>query len=187
MREEERVSTVALTPTLKSIEDLFGKLEREAYRAYHAEKEIHQADHFYNFCMTAHSMKDHFFERKQIIKHPEKNPYYDKWKEDEFLVAAFEIANTTKHFTLREPKSREPKELKTQKVEPTNSWFVNVYVGQDGLSEKFVQKPDLIITLETEEEFELYQFTSHVIEYWATFLRSESINVREQPVSELLP
>ena len=186
MREEKRVSTVALTPTLSSIENLFGKLEREGYRSYWAEKDTHKADHFYNFCVTAHSMKDYFFEHKQIIKKTDKDPYHERWSKNKFLVAASEIANMSKHFTLRE-RSGEPKELRTKQVEPTNSWFVNVYVGQGGLSEEFVQKPDLIITLETEEEFELYQFTSHVMKYWSTFLSSESINVREQPVSEFLP
>ena len=31
---------MALTPTLKSIEDLFGKLQREAHRAWRADEEI---------------------------------------------------------------------------------------------------------------------------------------------------
>lgn len=178
---------MALTPTLKSIEDLFGKLEREAYRAYHAKKEIHKADHFYNFCVTAHSMKDHFFEHKGIIEKSVQKLYRDKWNKDRFLVSASEIANTSKHFTLRDPRTGEPKEVKTKTVEPTKSGFVDIYIGADGLREEFVTGPDLMIILENRDEFALHEFTGHVRDYWATFLRSESIEVRQQTVNDLLP
>ncbi len=175
---------MALTPTLKSVEDLFGKLEREAYRACHAEKEIHKVDHFYNFCVTAHAMKDYFFEHKEI---EDKERYRRKWNEDECLLAATEIANTSKHLMLRDQGTGEPKEVKTKTVEPTKSDFVDIYIGEDGLREEFVTRSDLMIILENGGEFSLHEFTDHVRDYWATFLRFESIEVRQQTVSELLP
>ncbi len=178
---------MALTPSLKSIEDIFGKLEREAYRAYHARKEIHKADHFYNFCVTAHSMKDYFFEHKGIIEKSVQRLYRDKWNKDKFLVSASEIANTSKHFTLRDPRTGKLKEVKTKTVEQRNSGFVEVWIGNGTTWDKFVELPDLIVTLENGGEFALHEFTGHARDYWVTFLRSESIEVRQQTVSELLP
>ena len=170
---------MALTPHLKSIEDLYEKLEREDRRAHYAEKEIDQADHFYNFCVTAHSMKDYFFERKGITKKRDKNkePYYDQWAENKFLVAASEIANMSKHLMLREW-SGEPKAVGTKAVEPTKSGFVNVYFDDDvkkgGRRNEFVTGPDLIIILEDGEEYELWNFTGQVIRYWKNFLIEEA-------------
>ena len=171
---------MALTPTLESIEDLFGKLEREAYRAYHTKKEIHKADHFYNFCVTAHSMRDYFFKHKEIKEQSAQNLYHDKWNKDKCLLAAKEIANSSKHFTLR-------KAPKTKTVEPTKSDFVEVWIGNGTTWDKFVELPDLIVTLEDGGKFALHEFTGHVRDYWVTFLSSKSIEVRQQTVSELLP
>ena len=54
---------MVLAPTLSSVEALYRKLERELYRAYHHRDATHKADHFFNFCVTAHSMRDYFLER----------------------------------------------------------------------------------------------------------------------------
>ena len=164
---------MALTPSLKSIEDLFEKLEREARRAYFADERIDTVDHFYNFCVTAHSMKDHFFEHKGIIEKSVQKLCHDKWNKDKFLVAASEIANTSKHFALRK-RSGKLKEVKTKTVEQRNSGFVNVYIEEDGLREEFVTRPDLSITLEDEQEYELWNFTDEVIKCWKNFLIEEA-------------
>lgn len=177
-----------LTTSLQSINDLFGKLEREEYRAYHARKEIHKADHFYNFCVTAHAMKDYFLEYKGLAEHKHKGRYHEMWNNDVFLIAVSEIANTAKHFMLRERRSSKPKELKTKGVEPKESCFVNVCIDDKGrLLEAFVIKPDLIVTFKDGKEFELWEFTKHVTDYWRTFLESEGVIVRRQSIKELLP
>ena len=114
---------MALTPTLptlKSIEDLFGKLEREAHRAWRADKEIgveqaiSQTDHFYNFCVTAHAMKDYFFEAREIVEDADKQSYREEWNEDKILLAATKIANASKHFRLRDRKTGDRKRSKDQ-------------------------------------------------------------------------
>ena len=169
---------MALTPTVKSIEDLFGKLEREAYRSYHSEKKIHKEDHFYNFCVTAHSMRDYFFEYQGIESKKKKNTFHQEWNKDEFLVAAKEIANTWKHFRLR-------KQPKTKEVRQGENYFVHVYWNENSEPiDKFVKLPDLIVTLESGKEFALHEFINHITCYWHKFLSSKSINVQRQSVSE---
>ena len=100
MNQGAKIQT--LTPTLGSLSDLFGKLEREFRRAFHHRNFTHKADHLYNFCVTAHAMKDHFFEAKNVTAMSEKQSYNKTWNEFPELVAASEIANSAKHFVLRE-------------------------------------------------------------------------------------
>ena len=103
---------MSLAPTLHSIEKLFEKLKREAYRAYHAEKDFDKADHFYNFCITANAMRDYFFERMGMgdKKDRRRTLYTEEWKRNPFIAAAYDIANTAKHFNLTKP--TETKEVK---------------------------------------------------------------------------
>ncbi|MDR3099428.1 MAG: hypothetical protein LBV73_20455, partial [Paraburkholderia sp.] len=92
---------MTLTPSLNSPEALYGKLERESYRAFHCRDPIHKADHFFNFCITAHAMRDYVLERLGKIQKDEQQPFIDEWNKCPLLVAAGEIANTAKHFQLR--------------------------------------------------------------------------------------
>lgn len=48
---------MSLSARLDSPLALFRKLEREAYRAFHAQTPLTKADHFFNFCVTAASMR----------------------------------------------------------------------------------------------------------------------------------
>ena len=171
---------MALTPTLKSIEDLFGKLEREAHRAWRADEEIgveqaiSQTDHFYNFCMTAHAMKDYFFEAIKVVEDADKQPYREKWNKDKILLAATEIANASKHFILRDRKTGDLKGVKTNNVEPTTReaevFQLTVSDEKIAFQEKSVTKPDLIIELENGEKWDLWNFKAHIIDYWAKCL-----------------
>ena len=178
---------MTLTPTLRSINDLFGKLERELYRAYHEQKIIHKVDHFHNFCVTAHSMKDFFFEHKRIFADLNRYPYRKKWNENKLLVAVSEIANSSKHFILRGRETSERRKLKTRQVRKSKSPFVELYIGDGKLFKQMVELPDVIVTLENGDEVDLYEFTKYIAEYWQNFLTSEDIPVRQQEVSELLP
>lgn len=176
---------MTLIPTLKSVDDLFGKLEREAYRAFHEQNEIHKADHLYNFCVTAHSMKEYFFEHKGLIRQSDQSPYYEKWNEDKFLVAASEIANSAKHFILRERRSNKERPPRTKQVRQGKSQFVSLYVSDGEIIQRLEKLPDVIVTLENEDHFDLFEFTKHIEDYWHKFLASESIKVHLQEVSEL--
>jgi len=177
---------VALTPTLDSIEALYRKLERELYRSYHERDRIHKADHFYNFCITAHAMRDYFFERKGIVSYAQKQPYNKRWKQNELLVAVADIANSAKHYTLRDRKTQKPNVPKTKKLTEKKSKFVDVYVTDtDDILRLEVNAPDCIVTLENGRKYDLYNFTKGVNDYWMTFLKSESIAVRRQSIRRL--
>ena len=125
-------------------------------------------------------MRDYFFECKGIKLKAERDIYRQEWDEDEFLVAAKEIANTWKHFRLRN-------HPKTKEVHQGENIFVEINVENNKVSDKFVKLPDLIVTLASGKKFALHEFIIHVKDYWDKFLSSKSINVQRQSVSELLP
>ena len=125
-------------------------------------------------------MRDYFFECKGIKLKAERDIYRQEWDEDEFLVAAKEIANTWKHFRLRN-------HPKTKEVHQGENIFVEINVENNKVSDNFVKLPDLIVTLASGKKFALHEFIIHVKDYWDKFLSSKSINVQRQSVSELLP
>ena len=177
---------MTLAPTLASIEDLYRKVERESYRAYHARKRLHKVDHFFNFCVTAHSLRDYFFERKGIIHQQQQSTYHELWNRDPALVAAGEIANTSKHFTLRfrDGKLKSPQ---TRRVRTTRRGFVDVYASAESDELRFVhvRAPDVTVTLSDGTRHQLYQFMDRVLDYWRTYLRNENIPIRRQTLRHL--
>ena len=174
-----------LAPTLGSVEALYRKLERESYRAYHGRSRIHKADHFFNFCVTAHSLRDYFFERKGLVAQKDKAPYNDCWDSDPLLVAVGEIANTTKHFTLRKP-SGQLRQVRTKGARTKRSRFVDIYESPAGLVRIPVTAPDVTVTLSDGSRYALYQFTARVLESWRLFLGREGIRIRRQPLRRLV-
>lgn len=176
---------MALTPTLMSPSDLLCKLAREQYRAFHAQHPAHKADHLYNFCITALAIKDFIFEQLGITNRSHKQPYHDEWAKVRELVAATEIANTSKHLVLRDNKQN-PKLPKTKSVKHTTSSVVDVYLDKVGNLHKVLREnvPDYEIELEDGTTLQLWQFTNAVIRYWEIYFRSNSIPYNRQSEDE---
>ena len=170
---------MTLAPTLGSVEALYRRLERESYRAYHARKRLHKADHFFNFCVTAHALRDYFFKGKGIADKKKQESYHRLWNRNPALVAVREIANTSKHFRLQ----RTPR---TRRVRTKVSDFVYVLASSDGrLRFMHVRAPDITVTLSDGTRLELYQFTHRVLRYWRSYLRRQGIRIQRQPFRQL--
>ena len=177
---------MSLTARLTSPTALYRKLEREAYRAFHANTPLHKADHFFNFCVTAASMRDFILEKLNKVTQAEKQPYYDAWAQIPALVAAAEVANSSKHFVLRNRRTGQPKDIKTRGVRMKKSAFVDLYSNSAGdikAIETF--RTEISVTLSDGKILELYAFTEEVLNYWKSFLTSQGITVRRQPFGQL--
>ena len=163
-----------LTPTLETIRDLIKKLQREGRRAYQAHNDVQKADHFYNFCVTAHSMKDYFFEEMDLITDSTKQPFRTEWNKDGLLFAASEIANASKHLVLRKGTRKEIQQPKTKGVVQGEDDFVRLYKTNGGIKEELVSLPELFVVVE-EAAVPLYEFVDHVEHFWYLFLESHSL------------
>lgn len=176
---------VSLTPTLSSLEALYRKLERELYRVYHQRDTVHKADHFFNFCVTAHSMRDYFVERRGKIEKQNRQPLEERCAKEPLLVAVADIANSTKHFALR-TRTLAPRMAETKHVGLRKNKFVDLYINEHGESRTISNlAPDITITVSDGQKHELYKFMIDVMAYWRDFLSSHNTPIRRQSVARL--
>ena len=170
---------MSLKPYLNSTAALFRKLERESYRAYHQPDRIHKADHFYNFCVTAHALRDYFLSERGITSKPKQDKCHTYWNKIPVLVAVKDIANSSKHFSLRNAPQ-------TKKVRGGTGDFVDVYENDTGdIILRSVKAPEIYITLSDGQRHDLYLFTEAVLTVWREFLKLQRIKVRRQPFAIL--
>ncbi len=153
-----------LNPNLSEPLLVLHKLEREMHRAFHHQNYTHKSDHFYNFCVTALSLKDYVLIYLCKKSQADKQPYWDEWASVDCLLAATEIANTAKHCVLE----RAPK---TKAVEKSKSKVVNVYINDSGgIKDIEVVTPDYKVTLHNGNDLHIYEFTREIIDYWKQYL-----------------
>lgn len=172
---------------LESTGALWRKAEREAYRAFHAQSRQHKSDHFLNFCITAHALRDFFLAEKRISSGSARDAYHLRWSSDPQLVAVGEIANLTKHFRLAHRKTGLPKAVKTRKLFQMPDKAADVYIS-DGGEITLVERPsrNILITTSDGTRYELWEFQIDVLDYWRAFLKAEGIRVRRQTVDRFL-
>ena len=157
------------TPHLGTIDQVYQKVLRERYRTWHARDSIHRADHFYNFCITAQSLRDYFLAHKGWGKHcSESQRQHEEWNSNEVLRAVQEIANSAKHFSLHRPPQ-------TKAMEATRSAAVDVYMDGGKLSCVQAVIPDFLVTMASGKEYDLWETMSAVSEYWRQFLAEAGI------------
>ena len=173
---------MALTPSLDTLEALFRKLQREFYRAHHHRNAIHKADHFYNFCITAHSLRDYLLERLNKTSFADRQAFEDRWSQVPVLVSVSEIANTAKHFQLRK-RSGDPKSPRTRKVVRAHTTMYDVYLNEHKEVQVVprLKVPTLNIWNLDGSGFDLYTFMDEVEKYWKAELKSHGITIRKQP------
>ena len=175
-----------LSARLDSPAALFRKLEREAYRAYHAPTPLAKADHFYNFCVTASSMRDYCLEKVGATTRTLRKPYDAVWWQEPLLVAAIEIGNSTKHFVLRDQNTGAPRAIQTKASRMKKAKFISVYADKAGaLHLKEIEKAEVSVTLSDNTRLELHEFTGALLKYWKDYLASIGVNVRRQPFAQL--
>lgn len=131
-------------------------------------------------------MRDHFFEHIGKIAQADQQPYNDQWAKEPLLVAAQEIANSTKHFALRNIRTRALRPPKTRRVRFGTSTFADVYVSGDGRTMVVPRRGlDIFVVLSDNTRHELYSFMSAILSYWRDFLRKNGIRVRRQAFGKL--
>ena len=171
-----------LTPHLGTVDQVYQKVLREHYRTWHARDFVHKADHFYNFCITAHSLRDYFLEhkgwggdRENRRRHRvERREQHRKWDSEEVLLAVKEIANSAKHFCLRNAPE-------TKATEETTATAVDVYVESEELSCVEVVIPDLVVTTASGKEYHLWEMMSEATDYWRQFLTVAEVPLAGDP------
>ena len=166
---------MSLTPTLGSTLALYRKLERERYRAFHHRNRLHKADHFYNFCVTAHAMRDYYIKETGTPK----SEFHERLNRVRVLVAVRDIANSSKHFKLDNAPP-------TKRVRPGKSELLDVYLDDRGeVVLNSVAVPEYFVTLADGTRYDLCAFMESVLHVWRVILTKGGFRVRRQSFNQL--
>lgn len=169
-----------IRPNIKSIEDLYFKACREMRRSYDSKLLLEMSDHFYNFCITADSLRDYCLEKKGIYKGKEKTQQNDLWKSNVFINAVNEIASAVKHFQLRKFPEMDLREPSTEKVEIKEDYVVDFVMRNNELLLPRLREI-LTIYVDTSDgkSYNLFEFTQSVMKYWKDFLQDQGIEISD--------
>ena len=168
----------SLAPTLRTIEDLYWKAERELYRTWHARSAYHKADHFYNFCITAHALRDYYLLMLDTSSlQADTQHQHEAWNRVEIIRAVKDIANSAKHWKLR-------RAANTRGVRLGEDIAVDIYLSSaDEVVLEQVKMPGWIVEVGSGAEYDTLSFLQEVLDYWKQFLESKGIALRRQPRS----
>ena len=149
--------------------DILHKLEREMHRALHHKNYVHKLDHFYNFCITANSIKDYIFKYQKVVTKEDKVDYHKLWNKNTYIKVSKDIANGNKHCDLK----------KIHGVSASTSQIIEVrVVNNNDLIEIPLNVPDYTIVVNN-IKVGLFEFTREIIDYWKWYL--ESIGIKYKP------
>ncbi|EOG7656582.1 hypothetical protein ACLMNU_003489, partial [Vibrio cholerae] len=167
--------------------DMLLKLIREGNRIVFEEDPENLTDHFFNFSVTAHSVRDWCIKYKgqQALK----KKLHQEWDKQPFLVIAKDIANSVKHFGIDLYKPQ----LKESEVQTANT--VEFCVGEN-IPEKLRKavevksfreseskaKPSYIVRFEDGTEVTLNDYVFKTVTFWVNYFDQNSIP-RERSVS----
>lgn len=144
------------------------------HRAFHHHNSVHKADHLYNFCITANSLRDAILIHLGITAKSERDSKHNEWNNNQLLKAAAEIANTAKHFNLR-------KSQKTEELASTRSTVVEVRIAKSGeIKNVLLDVPDYQVVLPGRIRVPLFEFTRGVIDFWRAYLELTGIPYQPQ-------
>ncbi len=178
---------MSMTPYIKSVSGLYRKLEREFYRAFQSRDRVHKSDHFLNFCITAHSLRDYYIESLKNPAPRHVQLLHKEWNRQPGLVAVREIANLSKHFVLRDRGTGRKRPPQIRGVRVASNLFVDVLQHQDDgrFAFRAVRGPDVFVRLSDGRRWDLFTFLDNVTEYWYTFLKSNGVRLRRPGIAEL--
>lgn len=154
--------------------DLLNKLEREARRITQAAARSDKpamCDHFFNFCVTAHSLRDWLIHSKNAPK----QSVHDRCNSVAELAACRDIANASKHFALDVGSKAVAKGAVVSR-----SSVVDIF--EDGSGNYHVSAPretiDICLVIEGQRPQESHQFTGAVIAAWKAILNESNVPYR---------
>ena len=78
--------------------DMLIKLIREGNRINFEDDIVNLSDHFFNFSVTAHSLRDWCIKYLTLHGMKDRAQLNKEWESKDFLIVAKDIANSVKHF-----------------------------------------------------------------------------------------
>lgn len=177
-----------LTPGISHPRDMYGKMVREGSRAAMAIDDTARIDHFYNFCISALSVRDHMYEYLGVIEKRDKELLMQKWGGSILVQSAYDIANSAKHFILRHPKTKQERKSNTTQVvtQPAKLTFSSPD-AHGHVKNQEVKIMDVVVHLNDGKNFSMFEFVLGVCAYWEGVLSSEGVAFKKLTGPNYLP
>lgn len=163
---------MSLIPSLQSPNDLLLKLCRESINVYNSKKDQEVLDRFFNFCITAHSLRDWVIKSSGLGESVVHN-YCNKF---DSLRMCRDIANANKHFGLR------PEKISSVFAIDKKELFYRPMAPGDVDPKNIIRKPSLEVLDQNGIKINLKGFMDNSIEAWVNVFDNFSIT-REQKLS----
>ena len=154
----------------KEPQDLIFKLLREGRRTWLASDPQEKCDHFFNYCVTAHSLRDWCIKYLQLSD-AEKSNFHTEMNTIKYFAECRDIANSSKHFGL------DSKISSVSTAFPTESEFAVITGEQNSEQYESVKRMDISISLTDGTNVDLFGFLHLTANNWIETLKRKNIPI----------
>jgi hypothetical protein len=161
--------------------DMLLKLIREGNRSIFEDERLELTDHFFNFSVTAHSLRDWCIKFQKMTK-TQKVLCQSAWDSERCLVIAKDVANSVKHFgiDLYIPSLSGSSESHTDFVPFTYGEDIPAKMEKAQTSEEYRRsvskpRPSYLIKFKDEPDFNLTDYIFETINYWVAYFDQNGV------------
>lgn len=176
----QKEAAVSFINGVNEPKDMLLKLIREGNRIIFEEDPLELSDHFFNFSVTAHSLRDWCLKFQNIQS--QKKQANEAWDKHLFLVVAKDIANSVKHFgiDLYTPSLAGSAVSSTDFVEFTFGEDVSAKMERAHSDEEFRRlvsqsRPSFLITFSDGSSVDLTDYAFRTINYWIGYFDENNV------------
>lgn len=152
--------------TYKEPKDLLFKLLREGRRTWLAKNIEDKSDHFFNYCITAHSLRDWCIKHLQLSGN-DVDLFHKEMNSINCLAECRDIANSSKHFKL--------KDSLVSSAFPTQSEFASITGEEHQIDYEITKRLDIDIVLSNGNTMDLFWFLHQTSSSWIDVLKRKNI------------
>ena len=163
------MSTIAV---YKEPQDLVFKLLREGRRTWLTSDTQEKCDHFFNYCVTAHALRDWCIKYLQLSE-ADKNIFHAEMNTIKYFAECRDIANSSKHFGL------DSKASSVSTAFPIESEFAAITGEQNSEQYENVKRMDISIALNDGSSIDLFGFLHHTANNWIETLKRKKIPIND--------
>jgi len=173
---------MSLINNISEPKDMLLKLIREGNRIIFEDDYENISDHFFNFSVTAHSLRDWCIKYQGLQSN--KKALHTKWDNEPFLAVAKDIANSVKHFGV---------DFYTPQIQNSEYGSTDIiqFCEGENISEKFdkilsddsfrevssEERPSYIVKFKDGPDITLNDYVFNTVTFWNEYFINESIPI----------
>lgn len=154
----------------KEPQDIIFKLLREGRRVWLANDHQDKCDHFFNYCITSHALRDWCIKYLNL-QGADKNNFHTEMNLLKYLGECRDIANSSKHFGLTSGSSL------VSSAFPKESEFFAITGIEDQQDYEKVKRSDIEISLSSGDKLDLFIFLHHTSSSWIEVFKNKNIPI----------